>query len=69
MKRKTISLAEKEKTALIHEINIVQEEMAATLLQFSNTIEPELLDYYTYCYKANELRHSYLVKKLKSIYY
>ncbi len=58
-----------EREQLTEEITAVQEDMAATLKQFSATVEPELLDYYTYCYKANQIKHSYLIKKLKRIYY
>ena len=57
------------KEVLIEEICKLQEEMAATLNQFSDVTEPELVDYYTYYYKANEIKHTYLLKKLKKIYY
>lgn len=58
-----------EKEVLKEEIYKLQEEMAATLSNFSNTIEPELLEYYTYFYKAIEVKHSYMLKRLKKIYY
>jgi hypothetical protein len=67
-KKKNIEL-EQEKRMLASEVSKVQEEMAATLNSFSDVVEPELVDYYTYCYKANEIKHSYLLKKLKKIYY
>ena len=60
---------EEEKRLLAEEINALHEEMAATLQNFSNTVEPELLEYYTYCYKASQLKHSYLMRQLKKIYY
>lgn len=60
---------EEEKRVLAREINELHEEMAATLSNFSDTIEPELLEYYTYYYKASQLKHSYLIKQLKKIYY
>ncbi len=70
MKRKKRNvILEGEKTMLAQEVFKVQEEMAAALESFSDVIEPELMDYYTYCYKANEIKHSYLLKKLKRIYY
>lgn len=60
----------KEGTDLLaREINALQEEMAATLTNFSDTIDPELLEYYTYYYKASQIKHSYLIKRLKKIYY
>ena len=60
---------EEEKRVLADEINALHEEMAATLHNFSNTVEPELLEYYTYYYKASQLKHSYLMRQLKKIYY
>ncbi|MGL6173792.1 MAG: DUF2508 family protein [Cellulosilyticaceae bacterium] len=59
----------RETEILTAEINRVQDEMAATLTNFSDTIEPELLEYYTYYYKANQIKHGYLLRKLKKIYY
>ncbi|OON98131.1 MAG: DUF2508 domain-containing protein [Epulopiscium sp. Nele67-Bin004] len=53
---------------LSQEVRKVQEEMAATLHNFENTTEPDLLDYYTYAYKANQIKHDYLLKKLKAVY-
>lgn len=60
---------EEEKRVLAREINELHEEMAVTLSNFSDTIDPELLEYYTYYYKASQLKHSYLLKQLKKIYY
>lgn len=60
---------EEEKRILAEEINALHEEMAATLNNFSDTVDPELLEYYTYYYKASQLKHSYLLKQLKKIYY
>ena len=60
---------EEEKRELARAINELHEEMAATLNHFSDTVEPELLEYYTYYYKASQLKHSYLIKQLKKIYY
>lgn len=60
---------EEEKQALAGEITALHEEMAATLTNFSATIEPELLEYYTYYYKASQIKHSYLLKRLKKLYY
>lgn len=65
-----VDIRECEETRLLaEEINILQDEMAATLDHFSATVEPELLEYYTYYYKASQIKHSYLLKKLKKIYY
>lgn len=68
-KRECEEQIKRETEILSAEINRVQDEMAATLTNFSDTIEPELLEYYTYYYKANQIKHGYLLKKLKKIYY
>lgn len=68
-KKKKNIILEREKKRLADEVTKVQEEMAATLNDFSDVTEPELVDYYTYFYKASQLKHSYLIKKLKQIYY
>lgn len=60
---------EEEKRVLADEINALHEEMAVTLHNFSDTVDPELLEYYTYYYKASQLKHSYLMRQLKKIYY
>lgn len=72
MKRKDAIKLQKlrEETAMLaSEVNYLQEEMAATMSHFSNEIDPELLDYYTYYYKAAEIKHGYLLRKLKKVYY
>lgn len=61
--------SQRDREILSAEINKVQDEMAATLINFSDTTDPELLEYYTYYYKANEIKHGYLMRKLKKIYY
>ena len=68
-KKKKNIILEQEKKRLADEVTKVQQEMAATLNDFSDVTEPELIDYYTYFYKASQLKHSYLMKKLKQIYY
>ena len=60
---------EEEKQMLADEITALHEEMAVTLNNFSDTIEPDLLEYYTYYYKASQIKHGYLLRKLKKLYY
>ena len=60
---------QEEAAMLAEELQYLQEEMAATMEHFSLEIEPELVDYYTYYYKAAEVKYDYLLKKLKKIYY
>nr|WP_302598601.1 DUF2508 family protein [uncultured Cellulosilyticum sp.] len=62
-------LIEKEKELLQEELNRAQEEMAAAFNQFQVVVEPDLIDYYTYAYKASMVKHNYLIKKLKKLYY
>lgn len=73
MKRKEyqekLARRREETDLLAKEVGKVQEEMAATLNNFSGTNDPDLLEYYTYYYKANEIKHSYLLRRLKEIYY
>lgn len=64
-----IKKLKQEAEQLAYEVNQLQEEMAATLNLFSDTVDPELVDYYTYYYKAAEIKHSYLLKRLKKVYY
>lgn len=61
-------LIEKEKELLQQELNRAQEEMAAAFNQFQLVVEPDLIDYYTYTYKASMVKHNYLIKKLKKLY-
>lgn len=51
------------------ELISVQEEMAAAMNSFEAVTEPELIEYYTYMYKAKSTRHGYLLKQLKEAYY
>lgn len=60
----------KEETDMLaEEVGYLQNEMAATMTHFSNEVDPELVDYYTYYYKATQIKHGYLLKKLKKVYY
>lgn len=61
-------LIEREKELLQVELNRAQEEMAAAFNQFQVVVEPDLIDYYTYAYKASVVKHDYLIKKLKKLY-
>ncbi|MHC1749107.1 MAG: DUF2508 family protein [Cellulosilyticaceae bacterium] len=58
-----------EINTLINEIALVQDEMAVALNNFSDTVDPALLEYYTYYYKANQIKYDYLLRRLKKIYY
>ncbi|MGL4361720.1 MAG: DUF2508 family protein [Cellulosilyticaceae bacterium] len=60
---------QRETDKLAEEVGYLQEEMSATLDHFSDALDPELLDYYMYYYKAAEIKHGYLLRKLKKLYY
>ncbi|QEH68318.1 DUF2508 family protein [Cellulosilyticum sp. ST5] len=57
-----------ENKAIEKEICDVQKELAATLEGFENVVDPDLVDYYSYSYKATEAKYTYLIKKLKTLY-
>ncbi|WP_010165843.1 DUF2508 family protein [Candidatus Epulonipiscium viviparus] len=70
MKEKTLTETQrKEELSLKQQVGDVQKDLATTLHKFENTTEPDLLDYYTYAYKANQIKHSYLLNRLKQLYY
>ena len=59
---------EKEKLIIENEVNKTRQEMAVALNQFEVVTDPELIDYYTYTYKASIAKYGYLMKKLKKLY-
>lgn len=61
-------LIEREKELLQVELSKAQDEMAAAFNQFQAVVEPDLIDYYTYAYKASMVKHDYLIKRLKKLY-
>ncbi|OOB77719.1 MAG: hypothetical protein BEN18_09820 [Epulopiscium sp. Nuni2H_MBin001] len=73
IKRNKLSKQELQKLklrqSLSEQLELLQDEMAIALNNFSNTTEPELLEYYTYTYKAKQIRHGYLLKELRQMYY
>lgn len=60
---------EEEKKLIEKEIYNAQIELAVALEGFENVIDPDLVDYYSYAYKATEAKHTYLIKRLKNLYY
>ncbi len=58
-----------EAKILSEQVGKVQEEMAVALHNFQNTTEPELVDYYSYSLKAQQVKHAYLLRQLKQVYY
>ena len=60
---------DEEKELIEKEIYNTQVELAAVLDGFENVIDPDLVDYYSYSYKATEAKYTYLIKRLKTLYY
>lgn len=66
---KNNKMSDKEKESIEKEIYNTQAELAVVLDRFENVIDPDLVEYYTYSYKATEAKYTYLMKRLKSLYY
>lgn len=65
---KNSKMLEQEKRLIEQEISKTQREMAVALNQFETAIEPDLIDYYTYVYKASMAKYDYLIKSLRALY-
>lgn len=57
-----------EERRLLREIEETYKEMATTLNHFDYAIEPELIEYYIYQYKAAQVKHGYLLRCMKKLY-
>ncbi|ONI44649.1 DUF2508 domain-containing protein [Candidatus Epulonipiscioides gigas] len=68
-KKKLMAIKKQEEIKLKQQVGEVQYNLATTLHKFENTTEPALLDYYTYSYKADQIKHGYLLNQLKQLYY
>lgn len=71
--QKVIENKEKKMTAkereLLREIEEVYKEMAVTLNHFNYSTHPDLIEYYVYQYKAAQIKHDYLLRSIKELYY
>lgn len=54
---------------LIGEIDEAYRKMTTTFSHFECATDPELIEYYTYKYKADQIRYGYLIRCMKKIYY
>lgn len=70
--QRAISKKEKRKTAeerrLAGEIKEAYREMMTTFRHFECATEPELIEYYTYKFKADQIKYGYLIRCMKKIY-
>lgn len=58
-----------EERELLREIEEVYKEMHIASSHFNTTIEPDLIEYYIYQYKAAQIKHGYLLRSIKELYY
>lgn len=54
---------------LITEINEAYREMTTTFSHFESATDPQLIEYYTYKYKADQIKYGYLIRCMKKTYY
>lgn len=54
---------------LVSEIGEAYREMTTTYAHFECATDPQLIEYYTYQYKADQIRYGYLIRCMKKIYY
>lgn len=71
--RKVIDKKEKRMTKvereLIRDIEQAYKEMITMFHHFDYAVEPDLIEYYTYQYKAAQIKYDYLLRCMKEIYY
>ncbi len=65
-KENNMSVEERE---LLKEIEEAHREMITSFNHFNNTIEPGLIEYYIYQYKAAQIKYDYLLRCIKELYY
>ncbi|MGN0482205.1 MAG: YaaL family protein [Lachnospiraceae bacterium] len=67
--KKNVSFREKRRLALLAEIEQTQKDLSAAYLNFQDAVEPELIDFYIYQLKANQVKHQFLLRQLKETDY
>lgn len=74
-KRVQRAIARKEKRMTTEERRLTEEideaylEMTDTFSHFEHATDPELIEYYTYKYKADQIKYDYLIRCMKKLYY
>lgn len=70
--QRAIAKKEKRKTPderqLIKEIDEAYREMTTTFNHFECATDPQLIEYYTYKYKADQIKYGYLIRCMKEVY-
>lgn len=54
---------------LVTEIAEAYREMTTTFSHFECATDPQLIEYYTYKFKADQIRYGYLIRCMKKIYH
>ena len=65
-KEKKMTVRERE---LLREIEEVYREMTTAFNHFNYATQPDLIEYYVYQYKAAQVKHDYLLRCMKELYY
>ena len=52
---------------LINEIDEAYREMTTTFSHFESATSPDLIEYYTYKYKADQIKYGYLIRCMKQL--
>lgn len=58
-----------EERKLISEIDEAYREMTTTFNHFEYATDPQLIEYYIYKYKADQIRYGYLIRCMKKLYH
>ena len=73
-KRVQRAITDKEKRMTVEERRLVGEieeaylEMTTTFNHFEQATNPDLIEYYTYKYKADQIKYGYLIRCIKKLY-
>lgn len=57
----------KDERQLLNEINEAYREMATSFAHFECATDPALIEYYTYKYKADQIKYDYLIRCMKQL--
>lgn len=58
-----------EERKLLQEIEEANKEMITAFNHFEYVTDPDLIEYYTYQYKAAQIKYGYLLRCMKKLYY
>ncbi len=64
--RKNKKMTQDERN-LLNEIDEAYREMTTTFTHFECATDPKLIEYYTYKYKADQIKYGYLIRCMKQL--